>query len=93
MAQADRALNPSGTLVAPDADPASQTTIIPHNQQPLVIRTYPSQSQLDKSIQHAAAAQEKWARVPLSQRITIGRRFMVRSVLDDLADVRSTTDC
>ncbi|KAH9895819.1 NAD-aldehyde dehydrogenase [Cubamyces lactineus] len=76
MAQADGATNPSGTTIASDADPASQTTIIPHNQQPLVIRTYPSASQLDKSIQHAAAAQEKWARVPLSQRVAIGRRFM-----------------
>ncbi|KAI0363686.1 NAD-aldehyde dehydrogenase [Pilatotrama ljubarskyi] len=76
MPQDDRALNPSGTYIAPDADPSSQTTIIPHNQQPLVIRSYPSESQLNKSIQYAAAAQEKWARVPLSQRIAIGRRFM-----------------
>ncbi|KAI9058918.1 NAD-aldehyde dehydrogenase [Trametes sanguinea] len=76
MSQTDRALNPSGTYISPDADPSSQTTIIPHNQQPLVIRTYPSESQLEKSIQYAAVAQEKWARVPLSQRIAIGRRFM-----------------
>ncbi|KAI8995221.1 NAD-aldehyde dehydrogenase [Trametes punicea] len=76
MAQADRALNPSGSYIAPEADPRSQTTIIPHNQQPLVIRSYPSESQLERSIQYAAAAQEKWARVPLSQRIAIGRRFM-----------------
>ncbi|KAL7278144.1 hypothetical protein ACG7TL_008116 [Trametes sanguinea] len=76
MSQTDRALNPSGTYISPDADPSSQTTIIPHNQQPLVIRTYPSESQLERSIQYAAVAQEKWARVPLSQRIAIGRRFM-----------------
>ncbi|KAI0363269.1 NAD-aldehyde dehydrogenase [Pilatotrama ljubarskyi] len=76
MPQDDRALNPSGTYIAPDADPSSQTTIIPHNQQPLVIRSYPSKSQLNKSIQYAAAAQEKWARVPLNQRIAIGRKSM-----------------
>ncbi|KAH9846020.1 NAD-aldehyde dehydrogenase [Lenzites betulinus] len=59
-----------------DSDLSSQTTLIPHNQQPLVIRTYPSASQLEKAVQNAAAAQEKWARVPLSQRIAIGRGFM-----------------
>ena len=61
-----------------DVDPMSQTTLIPHNQQPLVIRTYPSETQLSKSIERAAAAQEKWARVPLKQRIAVGRQFMVR---------------
>lgn len=80
MSKEDRALNPSGTQINPDADPSSQTTIIPHNQQPLVIRSYPSESQLNKSIQHAAAAQEKWARLPLSQRIAIGRGFVVRTL-------------
>ncbi len=71
-------LNPAGTIIQSDSDPASQTTLIPHNQQPLVIRNYPSLAQLDKSIQNAAVAQEKWARVPLKQRIAIGRKFMVR---------------
>ncbi|KAI0695681.1 succinate semialdehyde dehydrogenase [Cerioporus squamosus] len=69
-------LNPAGTVLQLDTDPTSQTTLIPHNQQPLVIRTYPSETQLERSIQYAAAAQEKWARVPLKQRIEIGRRFM-----------------
>ncbi|KAL1943782.1 hypothetical protein VTO73DRAFT_4227 [Trametes versicolor] len=69
-------MSTAGTQIPQDADTASQTTLIPHNQQPLVIRSYPSQSQLEKSIQHAAAAQEKWARLPLSQRIAIGRGFM-----------------
>ena len=32
------------------------------------------------SFQKAAAAQEKWARVPLQQRIAIGRAFMVRGL-------------
>ncbi|KAI0740436.1 succinate semialdehyde dehydrogenase [Earliella scabrosa] len=69
-------LNPSGTIMQTDVDPMSQTTLIPHNQQPLVIRTYPSETQLSKSIERAAAAQEKWARVPLQQRIAVGRQFM-----------------
>ncbi|KAI0739470.1 succinate semialdehyde dehydrogenase [Daedaleopsis nitida] len=69
-------LNPTGTIIQTDAEPASQTTLIPHNQQPLVCRTYPSEKQLTKAIENAAAAQEKWARVPLQQRVAIGRRFM-----------------
>ncbi|RDX44684.1 succinate semialdehyde dehydrogenase [Lentinus brumalis] len=69
-------LNPAGTILQLDTDPTSQTTLIPHNQQPLVIRSYPSETQLERSIQYAAAAQEKWARVPLKQRVEIGRRFM-----------------
>ena len=70
-------LNPAGTILQPETDPLSQTTLIPHNQQPLVIRSYPSVHQLDKCVQNAAVAQEKWARVPLKQRIAIGRKFMV----------------
>ncbi|RPD58255.1 succinate semialdehyde dehydrogenase [Lentinus tigrinus ALCF2SS1-6] len=70
-------LNPAGTTQHyAYGDATSQTTLIPHNQQPLVIRAYPSETQLGHSIQYAAAAQEKWARVPLKQRIEIGRRFM-----------------
>ncbi|KAI1787501.1 succinate semialdehyde dehydrogenase [Ganoderma leucocontextum] len=69
-------LNPARTIIQSDTDLASQTTLIPHNQQPLVIRTYPSLAQLDKCIQNAAVAQEKWGRVPLKQRIAIGRKFM-----------------
>lgn len=60
------------------AEPTSQTTLTPHNQQPLVTKTYPSEGELEQIIQKAAAAQEKWARVPLQQRIAIGRAFMVR---------------
>ena len=67
-------LSPAGTIVQ---DSNSQTTLIPHNQQPLVTRTYPSEGELDNLIQKAAAAQEKWARVPLQQRIAIGHAFMV----------------
>ena len=72
-------LNPAGTVIQDGVEPTSQTTLIPHNQQPLVTKTYPNEVDLDKLIQNAAAAQEKWARVPLKQRIEIGRRFMVRT--------------
>nr|VWP00729.1 Peroxisome biosynthesis protein [Ganoderma boninense] len=68
--------NSAASTAQSDAGPASQTTLTPHNQQPLVTRTYPSLDHLDKSIQSAASAQEKWARVPLKQRIAIGRMFM-----------------
>ena len=56
-----------------------QTTISPHNQQAYVTRQYPSSTELDAQIDKAAAAQKAWARVPLKQRIEIGRRFMVRT--------------
>ncbi|EMD35822.1 hypothetical protein CERSUDRAFT_96047 [Gelatoporia subvermispora B] len=58
------------------AVPETQTTISPHTQQPLVTRTYPSQQELDDAIRRAAAAQQKWRRVPLQERIAIGRKFM-----------------
>ncbi|GBE85744.1 Probable betaine aldehyde [Sparassis crispa] len=54
----------------------TQTTISPHNQQPLVTRTYPSESELDSVIGRSAAAQKQWHHVPLKDRIAIGRRFM-----------------
>ena len=57
-----------------------QTTIIPHSQQPLVSRTYPTEAELDATIQRAADAQKQWAKVPLKERIQIGRKFMVRPV-------------
>ena len=55
-----------------------QTTITPHNQQPYVTRQYPSKEQVDISIAKAKAAQKAWSQVPLSERIEIGRKFMVR---------------
>ncbi|PCH34727.1 NAD-aldehyde dehydrogenase [Wolfiporia cocos MD-104 SS10] len=54
----------------------SQTTIIPHSQQPLVTRTYPSAPELDALVARASAAQKAWRAVPLEERIAIGRRFM-----------------
>jgi len=59
------------------AEPTSQTTIIPHNQQPYVTRQYPSPVELDAAIERAAAAQKAWAQRPLADRIAIGRAFVV----------------
>lgn len=56
-----------------------QTTITPHSQQPLVSRTYPTEAELDATIERAASAQKQWAKVPLQERIQVGRKFMVRS--------------
>ncbi|EIM92724.1 succinate semialdehyde dehydrogenase [Stereum hirsutum FP-91666 SS1] len=54
----------------------SQTTISPHNQQGLVTKQYPSESELDGSIERAAKAQKAWSKVPLKERIAIGNKFM-----------------
>ncbi|KAH9917772.1 Aldehyde/histidinol dehydrogenase [Fomitopsis serialis] len=56
--------------------PESQTTISPHTQQPLVTRTYPSQSALNNVIERSEVAQKQWARVPLKERIAIATKFM-----------------
>ncbi|KAF9444638.1 succinate semialdehyde dehydrogenase [Macrolepiota fuliginosa MF-IS2] len=53
-----------------------QTTISPHNQQPLVSRTYPGQTDLDDTIKKAYVAQKSWRERPLKERVVIGRRFM-----------------
>jgi hypothetical protein len=58
-------------------DPSSQTTIIPHNQQPLVTRTYPSEAELGDVLARATLAQKAWARVPLKDRLAIGTKFLV----------------
>ncbi|KAF7790123.1 hypothetical protein EIP86_001075 [Pleurotus ostreatoroseus] len=54
----------------------TQTTIIPHSQQPLVTRRYPTQGELDQVIASAATAQKSWSKVPLKERIAIGYRFI-----------------
>ncbi|KAF7973825.1 hypothetical protein HWV62_14214 [Athelia sp. TMB] len=54
----------------------SQTTITPHSQQPFITKTYPSEPALDGIIQKAATAQKAWARVPVHERVAIGRKFM-----------------
>jgi acyl-CoA reductase-like NAD-dependent aldehyde dehydrogenase len=56
--------------------PTSQTTITPHSQKPLVTRVYPSESELNVLIQNSATAQKEWSRVPLQERIAVGRKFM-----------------
>ena len=61
------------------ASPASQTTITPHNQTPLVTRTYASQSELDDAVQRSYEAQKAWARVPLKDRLVIATKFVVRT--------------
>jgi acyl-CoA reductase-like NAD-dependent aldehyde dehydrogenase len=57
--------------------PEIQTTITPHSQQPYIQRTYPSEAELDAHIARAAEAQKSWSKVPLEERIAIGRKFMV----------------
>ncbi|KAL5513981.1 hypothetical protein ACEPAG_2742 [Sanghuangporus baumii] len=59
------------------ASSRTQTTIVPHTQQPLVTRTYPSGSELDAIIKTAAEAQKKWAKIPISWRVEIGYKFIV----------------
>ncbi|KIJ37556.1 hypothetical protein M422DRAFT_177737, partial [Sphaerobolus stellatus SS14] len=54
----------------------SQTTIIPHSQKPLITRTYPSSDELKGRVGKAKDAQQSWKKVPLSERIAIGRKFM-----------------
>ncbi|KIK66626.1 hypothetical protein GYMLUDRAFT_37783 [Collybiopsis luxurians FD-317 M1] len=58
------------------SQPTSQTTITPHNQQPLITRHYPSESELDATIAKVAEAQKSWAKVPLDERIKIGYKFI-----------------
>ncbi|KAJ4477412.1 succinate semialdehyde dehydrogenase [Lentinula aciculospora] len=60
----------------PTFSSTSQTTITPHNQQPLVTRNYPTEVDLDATIERAAQAQKAWAKVPLEERVKIGRNFI-----------------
>ncbi|CAK5272129.1 unnamed protein product [Mycena citricolor] len=53
-----------------------QTTISPHDQKPVVERTYPSSAALDAIIQRASAAQQQWVTVPVAQRIAIAQKFI-----------------
>jgi acyl-CoA reductase-like NAD-dependent aldehyde dehydrogenase len=61
------------------ASPTSQTTITPHNQTPLVTRTYVSQPELDDIVKSSSEAQKAWARVPLKDRLAIATKFVVRT--------------
>ena len=56
----------------------SQSTITPHSQQIYVVRAYPSKEDVDQAIVRSSAAQKSWSKVPLKERIAIGRKFMVR---------------
>ncbi|EIN04450.1 succinate semialdehyde dehydrogenase [Punctularia strigosozonata HHB-11173 SS5] len=55
-----------------------QTTVSPHSLQTLhgSRRVYPSVEELNAVVDRASAAQKAWAKVPLPQRIAIGRKFM-----------------
>jgi hypothetical protein len=57
--------------------PLSQTTITPHNQKPFLTRTYPSNPELDVLVQKSANAQKAWGRVPVQDRVAVGRKFLV----------------
>ena len=59
--------------------PTSQTTITPHNQTPLVTRTYASESELDDFVKRSSEAQKAWAHVPLKDRLAIATKFVVRT--------------
>lgn len=61
------------------ANVQTQTTVIPHNQEPYVIRTYPNESELDVKIQNAALAQVAWRKRTLKERIETGHKFVVCS--------------
>jgi len=75
------------------SDPKDQTTIIPHNQQPLVTRTYPSTQELEKVILYSADAQKQWAKVPLSDRITIANKFIVSAAIHLSSFLMSNVPC
>ncbi|KAJ8463636.1 hypothetical protein ONZ45_g17507 [Pleurotus djamor] len=53
-----------------------QTTICPHTQLPLYSRTYPTVDELDSKIAKAQIAYQAWSKVPLQERIAIGRKFV-----------------
>lgn len=59
---------------------ALQVTVSPHSQLPYVSRTYPTEQDLDAVISRAHDAQKAWGRVPVVDRVAIGRRFMVSTV-------------
>ncbi|KAJ8073530.1 hypothetical protein PM082_011806 [Marasmius tenuissimus] len=66
--------------------PDVQTTITPHNQEPYVSRTYPTEAELDGYLKKAQVAQASWSKVPLKDRVAIGRKFMeeFRSMSEEL---------
>ncbi|PVG01247.1 ALDH-like protein [Serendipita vermifera] len=54
----------------------AQTTIIPHSQQELVTRIYPSTDEVDATVKAAAEAQRKWRDVSLQDRMAICSKFL-----------------
>ncbi|KAH8105450.1 succinate semialdehyde dehydrogenase [Cristinia sonorae] len=68
------------------ANDVSQSTRTPHSQQIYVVRAYPSKEEVEQKINRAAAAQKSWSKVPLKDRIAIGRKFMeeFKALSDDI---------
>ncbi|KAG8215805.1 Aldehyde/histidinol dehydrogenase [Butyriboletus roseoflavus] len=58
------------------ANVQTQTTIIPHNQEPYVSRIYPSESELDIKLQNAAVAHVAWRKRTFKERMEIGHKFV-----------------
>ncbi|EJT98121.1 NAD-aldehyde dehydrogenase [Dacryopinax primogenitus] len=56
--------------------PETQTTIAPHSLKPVVTRQYPGAADIDAAIEASFRVQKVWRKVPLEDRIGIGRRFM-----------------
>jgi acyl-CoA reductase-like NAD-dependent aldehyde dehydrogenase len=56
-----------------------QETISPHDQRiiPGTKKIYPSEEEIDRIVIKAAEAQRKWRKVPVSERVKIGKRFAV----------------
>ncbi|TCD71120.1 hypothetical protein EIP91_000214 [Steccherinum ochraceum] len=65
----------------------SQSTITPHSQQIYVVRAYPAKEDIEQTIALSAAAQKSWSKVPLKDRIAIGRKFMeeFQTMSEDIA--------
>ncbi|KAG9312587.1 Aldehyde/histidinol dehydrogenase [Chiua virens] len=62
----------------------TQTTTVPHTQEPYVTRTYPTEDELNDKLQCAALAQITWRQRPLKHRIEVGNKFV--SLFKDLPD-------
>ena len=73
------------------ANVQTQTTIIPHSQEPYVTRTYPNESELDIKLQNAVIAQAAWRKRTLKERIEIGHKFVVCAIHPSYSDV--SIDC
>ncbi|KAG1871801.1 Aldehyde/histidinol dehydrogenase [Suillus subalutaceus] len=53
-----------------------QTTISPHNGQAYHVETYPTSSDLDRTLESAAQSQKEWIKTTLGERIAKGLKFI-----------------